>query len=206
MAIWGCLGHQDAERAAGTHDNRLQEILSRISEYHYFSSLLEYVADCLCTRNPNYRDGLSERMLGAFDPSEKRGNYLLLQAVIPDMRLRERAEIGSGLLGAIQKLADQQTGFTFRTARVDSRPDWVFLLAASKNWKRPDLIEKMELLVRGAMAFYGKTKCFFILDRDGVSFEVGQTRPDVELTADDRLAGERFFAHLRVSSAEISGF
>ena len=202
----GCLGHQDAERAAGTHNDRLREILRRTSEYHYHSSFLEYVADCLATRDPSYRDGLSERMLEAFDPIEKREKYLLLQEVIAEMRLRERAEIGSGLLGAIEKLGEQETGFTFRTARIDSWPDWVFVLAASKNWERPALIENMELLVRGAMAFYGKTKCLFILDRDGVSFEVGRARPDVQLSPDDRLIGEKFFADLRTTSSEINGF
>jgi hypothetical protein len=202
----GCLGHRDAERAVETHSDRLQETLARASEYHYYSGLLEHVAECLATRNPRYAEGLPQRILGAFDPSDNRQNYMVLQEVIANMRLRERAELGSGLHGTIDKLADQPKGFIFCTARIDSWPEWVFVLAASKNWERPTLIEKMELLVRGAMAFYGKTECLFILDRDGGGFEVGKAGQDVELGPQDQRIGEHFFGKLRVASTEISGF
>lgn len=202
----GCLGHQDAKRAGETHREQLQKTLARTAEYHHFSGLLEHVADCLATRNPNYALGLSEKVLEAFDPSDKRQKYMLLQEVIANMRLRERAELGSGLHGAIEKVAAQSKGFTFRTARIDSWPEWVFILASSKNWDRPTLIDNVELLARGAMAFYGKAKCFFILDRDGVSFEVGQTKLDVDLSSADRRNGEELFGNLRVSSTEISEF
>jgi len=202
----GCLGHQDARRAGVTHREQLQETLARTAKYHYYSGLLEYVADCLATRNPNYAAGLPQKMLDAFDPSDNRQKYLLLQEVIANMRLRERAELGSGLHSATEKLSRQPTGFTFRSARIDSWPEWVFILAASKNWERAALIENIELLVRGAMAFYGKTKCLFVLDRDGASFEVGLTRPDAQPSPEDRRIGETFFANLRVASTDISVF
>lgn len=51
-----------------------------------------------------------------------------------------------------------------------------------------------------------KQKGLFIVDRDGVSFEVGQSRPDVQLGPKDRQIGETFFASLRTASTEISRF
>jgi hypothetical protein len=54
---------------------------------------MEYVADSLSQRDPNYSSGLSDDVVAMFDPDDNRKNYVVLQEVLTDLRLRERAEL-----------------------------------------------------------------------------------------------------------------
>ena len=56
--------------------------------------MMEHVADCLATRNPKYAEGVSPAILAGYDPPASRSNYLLMQYVFANLRLRERAELG----------------------------------------------------------------------------------------------------------------
>ena len=89
-----CLGHADARRAADTHDDLLQEALDRSEEYKLYSSEIEHVAHALSTRDPNYADGLPPEAVTLFDKDGARKNYLILQEIMADMRLTERAMMG----------------------------------------------------------------------------------------------------------------
>jgi hypothetical protein len=95
----GCTGHADAKRAVETHADLVEEALARNAEYRYYSGLMEYVADCLAKRDPDYAQGLSDDARALFDPDGERKNYLVLQEILTDLRLRERAELGKAFHG-----------------------------------------------------------------------------------------------------------
>lgn len=92
--LGGCTGHADARRATETHDDLLRAALDRSVEYRFYSSQIEHVADSLAERDPNYANGLPSEALALFDKEGERKNYLVLQEVLTDMRLTERASIG----------------------------------------------------------------------------------------------------------------
>jgi hypothetical protein len=142
-------------------------------------------------------------LLAAYDSSDQRKNYLEMQAALADLRLRERVELGRAFHGATEQVAGRGRGFTFRAARFDSMPEWVYLLGASKKVDRAELLSRMMLLMGGAMAFYDKPKCLVIVDRDNNGYEVALSRPDVRPTEAHVEAGQRLFGRLRVTSTPL---
>jgi hypothetical protein len=61
------------------------------------------IADALATRHPGNAETLSEELLALFDAPEERKNYLELQGVIANLRLRERAELERSFEETIQR-------------------------------------------------------------------------------------------------------
>ena len=198
-----CAGRSDARIAVATHQDLLGAALKRKYEADRYAYLLEHVADELASRNPKFSEGVPPELLGAFDLSDRRQNYLEMQAALADLRLRERAELGRAFHGAIDQVAGQAQGLKFRAARLDSMPDWVYVLGASKNVDRAELLSRMMVLMGGAMAFYEKTKCLVIVDRDNGSYEVALSRPDARPTQAHVEAGKRLFGSLRVTSSPL---
>jgi len=202
-SFMGCAGHSDARIALATQQDRLQAALQRKFEADQYAYLLEHVADELASRNPKFAEGMPPELLGAYDPADKRRNYLEMQAALADLRLRERAELGRGFYGAIEQVAHKGQGFTFRAARFDSMPEWVYVLGASKNVERAELLSRMMVLMGGAMAFYDKPKCLVIVDRDHRGYEVALSRPDARPTQAHVDAGKRLFGGLRITSTPL---
>lgn len=196
----GCAGRSDARIAVATQQDRLQAALLRKFEADQYAYLLEHVADELASRNPKFAEGVSPRLLAAYDPADKRQNYLEMQAALADLRLRERVELGRAFHGTIEHVADKGQGLTFRAARFDSMPEWVYVPGASKNVDRAELLSRMMLLIGGAMTFYDKPKCLVIVDRDNSGYEVALSRPGVRPTQAHMEAGKRLFGGLRITS------
>jgi hypothetical protein len=199
----GCAGRSEARVAVTAQQERLRTALQRKFEADQYAYLLEHVADELANRNPRYAEGLPRALLAAYDPTAQRQNYLEMQAALADLRLRERAELGHALHGAIERVAEKGHGFTFRAARLDSMPDWVYVLGASKKVDRAELLSRIMLLMGGAMAFYEKSKCLVVVDRDSSSYEVALSRPGIEPTPADFEAGQRLFGGLRITSTPL---
>lgn len=172
-------------------------------EADQYAYLLEHAADELASRNPKFAEGVSPRLLAAYDPADKRQNYLEMQAALADLRLRERVELGRAFHGTIEHVADKGQGLTFRAARFDSMPDWVYVLGASKNVDRAELLSRMMLLMGGAMTFYDKPKCLVIVDRDNSGYEVALSRPGVRSTQAHVEAGKRLFGGPRITSTPL---
>ncbi len=107
----GCRGHEHARKVVEAASEQLDEILERMAEYRQFSNLMEHVGHELATRSVTCLDGLPEELLAKFDPSEKRQNYLLMQEVIADLPLRERAELGKQFSRVVHHLSEQQQGY-----------------------------------------------------------------------------------------------
>lgn len=195
----GCVGHADAKLTIASRHSELVDILRRKAEYDAQASYMEYVADALATRHPDALSGLSAELLAAFDPSESRTNYLTMQEAIADLKLRERAEIGRTLRSTAEKVSSESEGMSFRALYFDSH-DRVWVVAASKNIDRKTALLRMNALAYGAMAYYQKKRGVFVLDRDGVSFEVGHSRSGDEPTEKDIQFGRERFGGLRVTS------
>jgi hypothetical protein len=199
----GCAGHAYARRAIATHADLVEEALARSAEYRYYSELMEYVADCLATRDPGYAEGLSAEARALFDPDRRRKNYIVLQEILTDLRLLERAELGRVLHTLSDRIASQPQGFAFQAAHFDSR-DWVFLFIACKKCDKASLFRIMEGLTGGAVAHYRKNNCLVIVDRDGEHYDLALSRPDYRPTAEDAAIGETHFGSLRTSNVDIS--
>lgn len=199
-----CVGRSDARIAVAAQKNRLREVLQWKYEADHDAYVLEHVADALATRNPNFAEGLSPELLAAYDPTHQRRNYLEIQAALSDLRLRERSELGRAFRGAIDKLSGESQGFTFMSARLDSKPEWVYVFASSKKIDRSEVLSRMTLLMRGAMAHYQKRKCLLVIDRDGESYEVGLSRPNFTPGLPDFEMGQRLFGNLRVTSTPLA--
>jgi hypothetical protein len=203
-----CRGHQHAREIVEAASQQVDDILEHMAEYQHFSSLMEHVGHELATRSATCLDGLSADLLAKFDPSEKRANYLLMQEVIADLPLRERAELGKQFARVIQHMSEQPQGYTQATAHLDSRPEWVFVFGASKRWERASLLGSMERTMRAALAHYKKQRCMIIIDRDGEGYEVIMTVPGQVFTPTtaDVLNGNKLFGALRTASVELEGF
>ncbi|HZM11121.1 MAG TPA: hypothetical protein VFC15_13020 [Candidatus Limnocylindrales bacterium] len=151
----GCVGHADARVVVAARQQELRRLLQEKAVHDRHNKVMEYVADCLAIRNPDYASGLNPDIVAAaFDPSMRRANYIAMQEVVADLRLRERAELGRGLLKAVEHLADKAKGFSFLAAHFTSR-DWVWILASSKDISRSELVGRMMTpLLHAAMAHY----------------------------------------------------
>jgi len=152
---------------------------------------------------PGFAEGVSPKLLAAYDPADRRQNYLEMQAALADLRLRERVELGRAFHGAIEHVTDKGQGLTFRAARLDSMPEWVYVLGASRNVDRAELLSRMMVLMAAAMAFYDKPKCLVIVDRDNSGYEVALSRPGVRPTQAHVEAGMRLFGGLRITSTAL---
>jgi hypothetical protein len=197
-SLQGCLGISDAKIVITARGDQLKVALRQKSASDRHSGLLEHVAHELATRRPGYEVGLSTDLHAAFDPTEKRQNYLEMQRLLASLRLRERAELGFAFDSTAQNLRASDKGFAIRACYLDSRPDWVFVFASSKELDRSQVFSWLTPLMRGAMAHYEKSRCFMVLDRDGAEYQVGLSKEGFRPTVSDHGTGDKVFGKLRM--------
>jgi hypothetical protein len=197
-----CLGHADARRAADTHDDLLQEALDRSEEYKLYSSEIEHVAHALSTRDPNYADGLLPELVALFDKDGERKNYLILQEILADMRLTERAMMGRQFHTVAESMQGKTEGFIFAAAHAEGK-DFVFVFISCRGIDKPTRYERAERLAGGALAHYQKKNCLVIIDHDGEHYDLILTNPEYEPDAANIAAGEELFGHLRMQTVDI---
>jgi len=160
---------------------------------------IEYVADTLATRNPQYADGLDPETLARFDAMEQRSNYLMLQEHLGDLRLAERRVLGTAFLEMSEKV-DSGPGLR-RAWWTDSKPDFLYLLATVRGIDRPRLLREGPAILHAALAHYGKRRGMLIIERDGESFEVCFAELPEAAPALVEAAG-RILGHLKMISTE----
>lgn len=88
-------------------------------------------------------------------------------------------------------------------ARLDSKPEWVYIFGSSKKVDRSEVLERILQLMPGAMVYCEKRRCLLVLDRDTISFEVALSQPDFNLTLADFELGRRLFGHLKIRSTPL---
>ncbi|HEU5401034.1 MAG TPA: hypothetical protein VFU86_06730 [Terriglobales bacterium] len=196
----GCLGISDAKVVAAAHAGRFKAALLRKLDSDRYSGLMEHVANELATRLPDYATGLSPRVLDAFDPPERREKYITIQRVLANLRLRERAELGRAFESTAENLRYDAQGFVYRAMRLDSQPDWAYVFGSSRKIERPELLSRFEPLMRGALAYYEKSRCLLVVDRDSIGYEAALSRPGLRPTLTDRAIGDKLFGNLRTVS------
>jgi hypothetical protein len=203
-SLRGCASRTEARQAVSSRQDELRRLLAAKSDSDRYSTLLEHVADQLATRNPHYAEGIPAAELAKFEPVSARVTYLEMQGVLANLRLPERAELGRAFHGVIDRMAEQDKGFVYMAAHLDSRPEWVVVFGSSKKQDRAVLLERMGVLMPGAMAFFGKSRCLTILDRDGLGYEVGYGYMKSPPTSEECRAGEQLFGHLRIVDRAVS--
>ena len=203
-SLKGCLGLADARRAAYTHDDLLQEALNRSEEYKFYSSQIEHVADALSTRDLNYADELPPEAVALFDKEGERKNYLILQEILTDMRLTERAVTGRQFHDVAESMRGKTGGLMFAASLADGK-DWVsFFISVGRGVEKPTRFDIATKLAGGALAHYQKKNCLVIIDRDGEHYDLALSNPDYEPDAADIAEGEKYFGHLRMKTVDIS--
>jgi hypothetical protein len=204
-SVAGCVGRADAAIAVAAQRDELARALKSKWEHDQYSGLLEDVADQLATRRQDYAAGLSPEALAAYDAPDKRTNYLRMQAVLANLSLRERSELGRAFQLAMQKRDASGEGLTYAAMHMDSRLEWVFVLGSCAGIAPSDLHDREQILMVAAMAFYRKTHCLLIIDRDKASYEVGLREQESPPWSPTEIAlGERRFGHLRMTDRELA--
>ena len=128
-----------------------------------------------------------------------------MQAVLANLGLRERSELGSAFLGAIEKFGDSEDGFTYRALHFDSKPEWVFVFGSCAGIEPEELNKRTQILMIAAMAFFGKTHCLIVIDREKAGYEVGLTiRPSPPSSPTEMAAGDKLFGTLRMTDGEVA--
>jgi hypothetical protein len=122
---------------------------------------------------------------------------------LTDFRLRERAELGRGLLAAVKHVAGQAQGLSFAAAHIDGR-DWAFLFVAARKCDRNSILTIAERLMGGVLAQYNKSNGMVIIDRDGDHYDLALSKPDYQPTSEDAEIGEKYFGSQRIGTIDIS--
>jgi len=187
------------------HRDALAAILDAKAERDRFALVLEHVADQLAGRHPHYKEGLSQAAIDSYEPDGERQGYLVMQGLIAGLMLGERAELGQAFDGVIA-LRKAGHGLTHVQAMVSSHPEYVFILGSfveNNSSTRNNLLLSFDAFARAAMAYYGRTRCLIIFDRDGKSYEVAHAELAGPSTPADVENGEKLFGHLKVFPREI---
>jgi hypothetical protein len=81
----------------------------------------------------------------------------------------------------------------------------VFVFGSCAGIEPAKLNERMQILMLAAMAFYQKTHCLIIIDREKAGYEVGLSiQPSPPSSPTERALGDRRFAHLRMTDGELT--
>lgn len=200
-----CDGYADARISSAARDAEWQAMLSTEESRHKSASIVEFVSDALATRLKGFSDRLDAETIAQFDPADDRRNYLLMQEELCDLRLAERAALGEHFVNIIGKVEKSESteNMAYKAFFTDSKPDFVYVLVSARGIDRPTLLSRSTILLRAAMAAYGKNRGLVIADRDGAGFEVQLICGRTPGSSDERLA-EQFFAKLRMSHVPVS--
>jgi hypothetical protein len=204
-SLAGCAGKADAAVAVAARRDELGRALKSKREHDRYGGLVEHVADQLATRRHDYAAGLSAEALARYDAPENRTNYLKMQAVLANLALRERSELGRAFSGAIEKFDNSGEGFTYRALHFDSKPEWVFVFGSCAGIEPEELNKRTQVLMIAAMAFFRKTHCLVIIDREKAGYEVGLTiKPSPPSSPTEMAAGDKIFGSLRMTDGEVA--
>lgn len=199
-SFMGCFEIQNALDFVAPRQNEIRDKIRRKLMQDRSAHHIEYVSDSLAKRNPDYRAGLDQQTLAGFDDPEKRSNYLILQEHLCDLPLSGRRMVGLQFESVINRVDDDPNpdSMCFTAVWTDTKPDFVYILISSKGVGRPELIRRSQNLLLGALAYYRKDAGMFVVDRDGVSYEVGLFK-DVPITSEMLTYGEKHFGKLKIT-------
>jgi hypothetical protein len=200
----GCAGKADAAVAVAARHDELRRALKSKWDHDRYGGLLEDVADQLASRRHDYAVGLPAEALARYDAPDKRTNYLKMQAALANLGLRERSKLGRAFEETARCRETSGSIFSHRAMHVDSKPEWVYVVGSSAGIKPSDLEQIKMNLMLAALAYFDKTRCLLIIDRDRASYEVGlMIHPAPPSSPTERALGDKFFGHLRMTDSEL---
>lgn len=166
---------------------------------------LERVSNDLSGRLEEYDVGLNQEYVDLFDSDSKRRNYLLIQDELCDLVLDERRKIGLSLSGAVTKVRSsvEDEVMMYQAAHLDSKPDFLYVLSASKNKTRNNIVDRGLLLIQSGLAHFGKARGLLIhynLDIDNFDTIMSLKRTD---TPEIIQLGKEFYSHLKMADVPI---
>jgi hypothetical protein len=204
-SLAGCAGKADAAIDVAARRDELNRALKSKWEHDRYGGLLEDVADQLATRRADYAVGLSADALAGYDAPDRRTNYLKMQAVLANLGLRERSELGRAFEDTMIQRTASGSVFSHRAMHVDSKPEWVYVLGSSAGIEPADLDKIKWNLMLAALAHFRKTHCLLIIDRDKASYEVGlMIQPSPPSSPTERALGDKYFGHLRMTDTPLA--
>ncbi len=192
----GCRSLADIEAALVANSPDLTRRIVEKQEEDSFARAVEYVADSLTVRAPDYAMGLDAATLAKYDRPDQRSNYTILQEHLCDLRLPERRALGKILFRLSGQLARQKTDMVYRTFYSD-RKDFLYVLAGTQGLDRPEILKRAELLMVAGLAHHGKMAGMVIVDRDGRGFETALMRVPRH-SPEAIAAGQALFGRLRM--------
>lgn len=199
----GCRGYEDARITAAAKGAELERHASLKSERDRMAGAIECVSDRVAMRLEGHLDGVHPALAAGYDDTAARKNYLLLQEELCDLGLGDRRAIGmqlNAVTEAVERSGEPEC-MHYGVGYVDAKPDFLYLLIAAKGIERPPLLARENLLLRAALAYFGKPRGMAIADRDGKNFEV-QMIAGFRPAREDVEAGVKLFAHLKMSGIQ----
>jgi hypothetical protein len=162
--------------------------------------VFEQFVDSLAERIAHWDEGLPPELARGFDPPEARMNYLRIQEEFCELKLVERRALGRQLLEVRSKLrSDRTEDMAYTSARFDSNPERLYVVAASCGIARPEVLKRAHYLLTGGLAFYRKDKGVIVADRDGKGFEF-TLMDNFQPSPEHVTMGEYLFGKLRTFS------
>lgn len=199
----GCGSRVIAKQIIEKEEKRIVAAVQFKKANDIYCMRLEHVAHELSTRNPKIPKFLEVH----FEPIEERTGYLKMLLALADMELPDRILLGKSFDDIIQKLENSGrsgSDLVYSGCHSDSKPDWAFVFAASKEMELQEVLVAVGQLGHGALAAYDKYKCLIVVARDDVGYEVGYLSRTGDLTAEQKQWGDRFFSNLKMTSKKLS--
>jgi hypothetical protein len=191
-AVAASVNERDVRRAAFTEKQRRD----------LPGTLVEYVADQLATRLPNYTEGLSPDTIELYDADATRRRYLDMQATLCDLSLVGRRQLGSAMMQIFpQPGTPPKVDFMYRAVWLDEKPGFLFTVISSNGVPHDEVIKRSQACLIGGLAHFEMTAGMAIVDRDGVSFDVLSIAA-YKTTAEARTAGNQLYGDLRIDDSE----
>jgi hypothetical protein len=193
FADW--MTYEDAARAAAAEREDRDRVFYEKQARDKDAVFVEYIADTLATRLPNYQDGLDAETRAHFDADENRQRYLVMQDVLADLSLVARRQLGRGLFETFgPPIKHGKKKLVYRALYLDELPDFAFVALSTEGYDRQQVINCALALLGGALAHFGYSDGMVIVDRDCDGFEIALVRGYVPTEADVRMGKERFGA------------
>jgi hypothetical protein len=192
----GWTSYDDAAASAATERIERTTQFTAKHQRDIPARFLEDVADTLAERLSTYREGLDADTLARFDEDASRLRYLAMQEILCNLSLVGRRQLGAAMLDTFGPPGGPPR-WLHRAAYLDEDPTHVFVLVASHGESRQTIFQRLTVLLRSALAHYGRRNALGIVDRDSVGFEMMLVQ-EFEPTPEDHAAAAEFWQHLRV--------
>ncbi len=167
--------------------------------------IIEKISDELSKRLESYKEGIDKATFEGYDSQLDRKNYILMQNELCDLILDERRQIGScffEVMGNVKDNNDPQS-MCYKSISLDSKPDFQYVLSASKGIERKEIIKRSEILIKAALAEYNKKRGMVIsYNQDIDNFEIIFITK-YKKTKNDIKSGKQFFAKLRMIDVAV---